>query len=175
MENEQIAIRIGTLDDLSFVYSSWLKSYLETSLFTRGVPRQLAFQNHRKIVASIIDKAHVYVAHPLGESDQILGYVVAEKLGTLTIIHYAYVKAAYRRFGVARRLIATTKKIFNTDSKLPMMASHMTDMGRYLKGQSLVYNPYLLITGDYYEDQKFEARTGNQNRAEAPGRKLLVS
>lgn len=94
-----LVVRPGVADDLGYVIDTWGRSLrgeypdARTTDFVDGV--------RRGIDRRLRDGAKVFVVHPNGESDLILGWACVDG----PIVHYVYVRQAYRRLGVARRLI----------------------------------------------------------------------
>ena len=139
-----INIRPQVPGDLSFILSSWLNSYCDSSEFAKGIPRETYFSEHRKVVEHIVARPSVtvLVAVAPDTEDVILGYVVFEqrKLDT-NIIHYIYVKRAFGVFGIAKELFAALP--FGLDKQV--FASHMTYKGkRLILKYGLTYSPYML-------------------------------
>lgn len=137
--------------EAGLIYQSWLRSYIDDGHFTRGVPRQIAFPGHKCLVEGILSKAIIVVITPADDLDQIMGYVVAEKIGEVGVIHFIYVKKAFRRFGFAGRLLNSIRAELHSSINHSMFCTHMTRSGLFLKKHGLVYNPYLLFRSDYHE------------------------
>lgn len=141
-----ITMRPHKDEDKDFIFSSWLKSFVGLSLMTRGIPRKIAFNMQKKVVEACVDRASIIVATPNDDPDLILGYVVFERFKGEVICHYIYVKASYRRLGLAKTFL----DIVRLGKAQPVITTHMTELGMNLKRENLIYNPYLLMTGEYY-------------------------
>jgi hypothetical protein len=96
----EIEIRPAKPDDLPFIYATWLKSY-RTSQFAQNIESKIYFSWHHKIIESILTRSQVVIAHPTGQPNIIVGYLVTEP----NVVHYCYVKFQFRKLGVATNLI----------------------------------------------------------------------
>ena len=128
-------IRIAKKEDISFVYSTWLKSYKHGSPLTKYTKRELFFEVHQRILDELLSKSKVIIACKDDDEDLIFGYIVFEP----HIMHYVYVKEPFRNYGIGKRLIQEVKTPFQT--------SHLTysllDLWTAKKIQC-DFNPYLL-------------------------------
>lgn len=106
----QHRIRDASDGDRSFVLDSWRKSYRETRKRTEldaGYARA-----HRLIAETLFAQCVTIVGVPLDldgtdvAPDAISGWAVGEPLEEHLILHYVYVKSAYRRQGLARAMFA---------------------------------------------------------------------
>lgn len=93
-----------TQADESFIYSSWLKSY-KNSPHTRRWSDQSYDKYQRSKIASLLTRSIVIVARPVDWNDGILGWLCYEQTDAKYFLHYIYVKTAYRRNGIAARLV----------------------------------------------------------------------
>ena len=138
----QINIRPATADDLPFIFNSWLKAYKHSSLFAKRIKHEVFFKYHHAVVERILARgATVLVATPVDDQNTILGYVVAEPLDVPTL-HFVYVKAPFRRFGIGRQLaLAMVARLGAADA---VDFTHWTkDMDwASEKLPSFTYNPY---------------------------------
>lgn len=106
MNAVQLAIRPGQEADLPFVFNSWLKSFKTRSQFARRITDEVFYRWHKLVVSRILQRpgTQLLVATPEGEPDTILGYLVMEQQD-VQVLHFAYVKTSFRRFGIARALV----------------------------------------------------------------------
>jgi hypothetical protein len=96
-----IRIREGRPEDMAFVYSSWVKSYAGRN---KDVPRRLVYGAQVEIIREVVKGCHILVATPEGADDDICGWVCYR----LPVYQFMYVKAPFRRFGVAITLMKAT-------------------------------------------------------------------
>lgn len=120
--------------DLPFIFKSWLVSY-QLSPFARNIPRKAYFDFHHRVIERILARGKVTIAHPPGDPDTILGFLVKEQ----GILHYCYIKFAFRKYRIATALLADVDPNH-------CQYTHYTRDADYLlsKWQRLTYNPYLL-------------------------------
>ena len=142
------AIRPAQADDISFIYSTWLRSYRNDSAIGLSVRKSVFFESYRLVLDQILAKAatKVLVACKIDEPNVIYGYLVAEP--TEKILHYIFVKDAFRRFQIAKTLFQTAfpehgvggvyiTHLTRTASKLEIELGY-EELGKFL------YNPFLL-------------------------------
>lgn len=93
--------------DKPFVFSSWLRHYKNRSYFAKRIRNSIFYKWHHLIVERALsaDTSVAMIAHPEGEPDVILGFVVGEKTQDGDVLHFVYVKPAFRKMGIGRHLI----------------------------------------------------------------------
>lgn len=97
-----ISLRPAVSGDQGYLFSTWLKGLRFGNPLMAKVPSRTYFREQHKVITNIILRgATVLVAHPEGEPDVIVGYVVAEP----GCLHWLHVKAAFREMGVGRQLL----------------------------------------------------------------------
>lgn len=114
-----IEVRAGSPADTAYIFSTWMKHYLHSSEFAKGMQEHIYYRYHHHVIERILARpvCQVLVATPHGDPGTIVGYLVAENVGGLSIVHYAYTKAPFRLHGVFSTLlreagIDPTKAIF---------------------------------------------------------------
>ncbi len=103
-----IEVRLGAPGDVAFVFSTWLWSYRRNSDFARAMHWKVFMHYHRKVLERITSRpsCRLLVAHQPGNRDIIYGYMVVESgIADRDVVHYIFVKEAWRRFGIATSLI----------------------------------------------------------------------
>jgi hypothetical protein len=141
-----IAIRAyDSIGDEAFVLSTWMKSYREAGA-VRSVPTPIynIGQRHR-IVGILKDiESFVLVASDIDTPELIYGYMVCR---APNVIHYLYVKQAYRQMGVAKALLNQLnwkEPIFYTHKGADIwVESKLKSDDKLL---NLIHNPFLLET-----------------------------
>lgn len=137
----EIEIREAYLADVPFIFATLLKSYRYASNFARKISNEIFYKYHHMFLDSCLKRpgSKVLVAHPKGEPDVILGYLLTEKaVDGLDIIHYTYVKKSFRQMGIARALWA------KLENKNYTITHYTVDADWIIKKYNLVYNPYRL-------------------------------
>ncbi len=134
--------------DIPFIYSSWLKSFRFGSQLAKPIRSSIFYENYREVLDCLLSKSQIKVACLNDEPSVILGYLVYER--TIAIVHYVFVKEAFRELGIAHNLLL--------QSELPtdLTYSHMTTMiTKYLTNKSnWIYNPFVLYSRGCYENEE---------------------
>jgi GNAT superfamily N-acetyltransferase len=133
-------VRYANADDRRFVKDSWFESYRRGG-FAPEVGFDLFSEGQRKLIDYLLDlekgDCTVLVAYPTNTPDEILGWLCFE----LDVLHYVYVKSAYRKMGCAAGLMERAHGHFK-------FYSHQTRAGVQLaKKYGFRYNPYLTMKG----------------------------
>lgn len=141
--SELIRLRPATETDVPFIFNSWLKNYRH-SINTRGCENPVYFAQHHKVLEGLCKRAEIWIACNPEDISQIYGYVAAEKIENLVVLHMTYVKETYRKLGIGKTLL----KQVGVDYTQPMLYTHKTVMCDELhKNLVMVYNPYLAYYG----------------------------
>lgn len=90
--------RAATRDDLPFIFDSYWRSYIAYV----GRPRSSGLQRLRDRLSLLWLRAKFIVACDPENPSHLLGWICTEG----SVIHYVYVKSAYREQGLARTMIA---------------------------------------------------------------------
>ena len=134
-----IEVREAKLEDLPFIYSTWLRSYRHASQFAKKLTNETFYEMHHKVIDAFIARGGlVFVAHPPNEPGVILGYICVEP--NQPLVQYIYVKKAFRRMGIAKKLY-TERNMQNN-----VVFTHWTTDTDWIikKLTKFIYNPYLI-------------------------------
>lgn len=132
-----ILIRKFKEEDKAFIMSTWLRSYKHNSFFTKKLTNTVYYKYHHDIINRILARADILIACDTQSPETIFGYAVFEEPG---IVHYAYVKKAFRGMGIFSKLIEPLKG-------LDIIFTHYTDHCNKLVENAnlkLTYIPYLV-------------------------------
>ncbi len=137
MSDAALSIRAATEADLTFVRSSWFESYRHG-----GFAPQVAFPVYREgqhnIIEGCLRRGRTLVAFATVVPDEVCSWVCVE--GS-RIIHYVYTKQAYRKMGIARKLVEKASVDSLTEH------THDTRAGRSLAARiGTKLNPYPLYS-----------------------------
>lgn len=139
-----VSIRPATDNDLGLILNSWLKSYRNADA-TRHVPNDIYYSQpfgHKGLIMHLLDKSEVVIACNPEDGEAVYGWLCHEWGGGDWghIVHFVYVKALYRRAGVAKALLTAA----GFDKREPFVTTHETPAvrGRF----DYVFNPYLGAT-----------------------------
>jgi GNAT superfamily N-acetyltransferase len=126
----------------AFIYNSWLKSFGK-STEARRMAAKVYFEGYSKIVDSILKNSFVAIALNPDDADQILGYVVFnyDEDINLSVVHYVYVKEAFRKLGIAKKLMEQIQPKLGEEAMICTFANHIFDdlRDKYL----LTYDPFM--------------------------------
>ena len=98
----RVEVRPAVDNDLAYISSTWLKAYLSGSALGSRMSHETYYTLHRPLVASLLGRCTVTVAHPAEDHDTILGFIVCAP----GVVHMLYVRNAWRGNGIARTLMA---------------------------------------------------------------------
>ena len=131
------SIRDAVANDISFIYDTWLNSYKHDSAVGKSIRSGIYYNEYRFVIDSILEHSKVSVACKVDEPNVIYGYLVSSP----NVIHYIFVKDAFRRFDIATTLLASQFK-----QGEGVQYTHKTFMiSDYIdKYPMLTYNPFLL-------------------------------
>lgn len=147
MEKARIKIRVADERDLNFVLSSWLKSFKANGLLSKRIKNTVYYQFHHALVKRLLQTAKVLVAADQVDDSVIYGWVahdsvsLSENATEASILHYTYVKSAFRDMGIAKMLWEKAGLYRN-----PTFFTHFTFACDNLmsKWPELTYCPYLV-------------------------------
>lgn len=139
MSELECIFRPTTPDDMSFVFATWLKSYVPTT----NVTRQFAFTGHHQVITDIIgreDTKDLVACHP-----EVTSMILGWACWSGDVLHYVFSRGAARRKGLAKQFAARITGI--------RWFSHWTpDGARVAKlWPGAVHNPYLAFGPQYGE------------------------
>lgn len=142
-QNLPIKYRSQSDNDTGFLYSTWLKSYRQMP-YAQNMSNDTFFHHHKQIIKDILDKPNTIVTFIVEDTDpdHIYGYSVVERLGDAAIIHYIYVKHAYRKLGLAESLLKTQIPLLG--SKLTFVTHESRHHKQFKDKFNIEYNPYLI-------------------------------
>lgn len=130
-------------NDQAFVFSTWLKNYRHSSYFAKRIRSSIFFPGHQKVLELLFEKPtlRVVVATPIDDDQTILGYLAAEFHHTKPVIHFIFIKDAFRNMGIAKALVNFVKIDLNE-----VQFTHWTiPVDDYIrKYPNMLYNPYCL-------------------------------
>lgn len=138
-------LRLAEPNDISFIYATWLNSYRTGSGLGLASGKQAYYLTYNCVIDNILSRegTKTLVAVDPAENSVIYGYLVASS----TAIHYAFVKEAFQRLGIARSLY---EKLFGLYSALwpdstPFITHKTRALVPILKKYPLTYNPTLIF------------------------------
>ena len=144
-------IRQGVEGDVSFIYSSWLRSYRDHSSHADLIPKEIYYKCQARIIRKLLDSCGIAVACNPEDQEQIFGYCIySPSSAGIAIVHYLYVKHPYRKLGIATTLRDWVKYECGHDNGLPVVATHETaNWNSFSSKWNMIYNPYLIGASAY--------------------------
>lgn len=141
---DAIVVRAYDKDtDEDFIYSTWIRNYKHSSYFAKRIKPSVFFKEHHIVIDHLMQKPEMVclVAHPKNDQDTLLGYAVFEKLDDRHVVHFTYVKDAFRMMGIAKTIYKTAEI-----DMAKLSFSHWTMPVDELikKYPDIIYNPYKL-------------------------------
>jgi hypothetical protein len=102
-QTDQVYIRPMREKDVNFIIASWLNNYKE-SPFGKRITKQIYFTEQQNTIKRILQSEGVSVAVACNPEDHdfIYGYLVTEATPEMPSVHYAFVKATFQKFGIAK-------------------------------------------------------------------------
>lgn len=135
-----VEIRNATAEDVAFVLNSWIKAHRESDE-CRHVDYALYHKHIRPIVVRILSRASVVMAVNPEDANHIYGYAVVEYTDEDTILHYAYTKYTFRRFGVCTQLLEfAIPKLRETPTFITFIGKQFPAVQTHF---NLSYNPWM--------------------------------
>lgn len=120
VQDLEIATRQGTKADWAFVYATMLRNLKGSAPFARRISNTVFFALHHEVIERILARGgELVIAHPEDDPQTILGYLLFERAAPHAkvagvavpeiILHWVYVKKAFRGYGVARTLFQSRR------------------------------------------------------------------
>ena len=147
-----VAYRAAVPEDVNFILNSWLKSHrkakIPATMNDRAYFRLWHTLARRIIERALTGRVTVLVACSRECPDQILGWSAYER--AKNTLHYVYVKHPYRRWGLARTMLA----LHGISHEAPAVWTHQTHAAdQYLSRYRAGYDPGPAILGDDDDDR----------------------
>ncbi len=130
----EVVIRGATKSDMSFIYSTWLRGVYHGCSYYSKMESRAFYSSYTRLIAIVLVPASVRIACLPTDPDVIIGYAV---IGfTKDVIHWVYVKSAFRKQGVAKELLKDVT--FDTVTHITDMSSDIIDKKKFK------FNPFLV-------------------------------
>lgn len=129
--NKQLYIRTEMPSDINFILNSWLKSY-RNSKKTKKMTNDEYYTKQSKLIFELLQSSQIRVACNPEDIKQIFGYIVYEVSG---VVHFAYTKQVYRKFGVLKALLVQAN-LYNK----PIVCTHWLSKCKEFKWKGVNLN-----------------------------------
>lgn len=122
--------------DANFIFATFLRGlYYGDSWFSQ-IPKDIFMANYKHVAAALVPspKTVVKIACLTEDPDVILGYSIMS--ADFQTVHWCFVKAAWRRQGIARSLLPSH----------PVYVTHLSALGKTLlsKFKDTTFNPFAI-------------------------------
>lgn len=146
----ELSIRNAGKADVPLITSNWLNSYRHAPA-VETVPNTLYFRHQHKVLEDILPSAIVLVACDSTDPNHVAGWLCAEFMERVLVIHYVYVKGALRKEGIGKLLFKTIRELQETTyGEKPdpfFFFTHRVNVSkRGMAALGGIYNPYLLAS-----------------------------
>lgn len=115
--------------DYPLIYATWLRSLYYGSPHYKQMDRKDFFDSYKQVIALRLNTSKVTVCCLTEDPDVVLGYSVKAD----DVLHWVYVKRAWRQLGIAKQLIGDYS-----------VATSITKIGKFAlnKDKSKLFNPF---------------------------------
>lgn len=128
--SEMITVRPANKDDKAFIYATWLRGLYYGNPWFTMIHKKSYMDSYHNILDQLFKKPGLVVNVACLKDDQelILGYSATEQ----DILHWVFVKQAWRRFGIAKQLIPKDTKVI----------THVTTMSEKIRPKNWIFDPF---------------------------------
>lgn len=136
----ELHLRPAIGQDLNFIFDTFRESVRHDSSLGRSCRTSIFKKEFAKVIDHILAKAKVLIACMSSDHNVILGYLIFEP----DIIHYCFVKQAFRRMGIAYELFKSAYQC-GKDPEREIQCSFKTQSMREIFDNHpfLIHNPFL--------------------------------
>lgn len=131
-----VAIREGLPEDRNFILATFLRGLYYGQSWFSEIPKDIFMKEYHKVAEHILAKpdTQVSIACLAEDPEVILGYALTSKDGS--VIHFLFVKSAWRGIGIGKSLIPSSVKY----------ATHLTRVGLNMlrKHPTVQFQPFLI-------------------------------
>jgi predicted GNAT family acetyltransferase len=129
-------------DEVNFVASTWVRSYL-SSPWAVKIQSDEYFEHHSRIATAILSRGIALVAEH-STYGTLLGHAVGERTELGPVFHYAYTKGDFRKRGVARALETALLKEIRRDNELVRFTHKRAPGDEVARRRGYRWSPYML-------------------------------
>ena len=121
--------------DEAFIYATWLRGLYHSDTWYNYIKKDVFMHHYHRVIEHILNNPTTEITLACLKDDEsvIVGYSVGTK--DKKILHFTFVKKAWRNIGVAKMLI----------SVLPQSVTHVTKVGLSLIQKLRIdFNPFAI-------------------------------
>lgn len=121
--------------DRNFILATFLRGLYYGDSWFRDIPKDIFMDKYHTVVEHILAKSTIEISCLREDPEVILGYSVFE-LDPINgnILHWVFVKSAWRKIGICKSLVPSTIKV----------VTHLTKIGKALKPVNVDFNPFVI-------------------------------
>lgn len=123
--------------DLNFIFDTFRESVRQDTAIGRSCRTSVFKREFAKVIDHILEKAKVVVACMASDHNVILGYLIWEP----SIIHYCFVKQAFRRLGIAKALYFEAFGHYKGELQCSFKTQSLRDL--FDAKPQLIHNPFI--------------------------------
>lgn len=136
-----LLIRDGLGEDSPYVFATWLKAQ-RTQGDRAEMRNSVYFENEKRRVGYLLSRSRVLMAVNPDDAAHLYGYVVFSRVSEITLVHFLFVKPAYRKLGVATALMRDVCPRLGKEELVITAVS--PEAVRMKRKWQLVFNPHLV-------------------------------
>ncbi len=136
-KSELVAIRDFLPGDKNFIFASWLRGMYYGDSWLSLMNKDVFMSTYHRVIETLLESpgVQIKVACLKDDPDCILGYAVLSRV--TPVLHWTFVKSAWRGIGIAKMLVPKETKIVTNVTK-----SGLAIMRKY---PGLSYNPLIAL------------------------------
>ncbi len=121
--------------DIPFIYATWLKGLYYGNDWFREIDQETYFNKYHQVIEAILFHPHteIFIACLKDDEEVVLGYSVYSNKGKDAVLHWVFIKSAWRKLGLAKSMVP-----LNT-----IECTHLTKIGKALKPEGWKFNPFI--------------------------------
>lgn len=131
---EVVIVRDFKAEDKNFILATFLRGLYYDNKFFNMIPKDEFMNNYKHVGESLVTNGKAQIACLKEDPEVIVGYILTSPNDQ--VLHWMYVKAAWRKQGIMRLLLPQSLTTF----------THFTSLGLILKYKlpNIVFNPFRL-------------------------------
>lgn len=135
-KTDLVTTRSAVKEDRNFILATFLRGVYYGDSWFKLIPKHIFMENYHTVVTRLLDTPgiDIKIACLKEDPEVILGYSIVRYINNSTVLDYVFVKAAWRRIGIAKSLMPAE---FN-------FCTHLTKVGANIKPTNCSFNPFLL-------------------------------
>lgn len=130
-----MTLRTHIETDKNFIFATMLRGLFFGNDLYSCIDKKIFYETYEKVLHVILGRPNVEVIICCLQEDPnvIIGYAIIENSN---ILHWVFVKAAWRKIGIARTMIPSTVSV----------TTHLTETGKSIikRHPGIIFNPFII-------------------------------